>query len=52
MINVKEMGFSFNPGPDTIINQNAILIVLGNKNQIEKFSDLYLINQIKKTRDS
>jgi voltage-gated potassium channel len=41
-----EMGFAFNPGPDTIINQNSILIVLGNKNQIEKFSDLYLNNKI------
>jgi len=43
-----ESGFSFNPGPDTIINQGSILIVLGNKNQIEKFSDLYLNNKIKK----
>ena len=42
----REMGFAFNPGPDTIINQNSILIVLGNKNQIEKFSDLYLNNKI------
>lgn len=43
-----ESGFAFNPGPDTIINQNSILIVLGNKNQIEKFSDLYLNNKILK----
>jgi voltage-gated potassium channel len=43
-----EMGFAFNPGPDTIINMNSILIVLGNKNQIEKFSDLYLNNKIQK----
>jgi len=43
-----EGGFSFNPGPDTIINQGSILIVLGNKTQIEKFSDLYLNNKILK----
>jgi voltage-gated potassium channel len=43
-----ERGFSFNPGPDTIINQGSILIVLGNKTQIEKFSDLYLNNKILK----
>ena len=43
-----EQGFAFNPGPDTIINMNSILIVLGNKNQIEKFSDLYLNNKILK----
>jgi len=43
-----EKGFSFNPGPDTIINQNSILIILGNKNQIEKFSELYLNNKILK----
>lgn len=43
-----EGGFAFNPGPDTIINKDSILIVLGNKNQIEKFSDLYLIHRIMK----
>jgi voltage-gated potassium channel len=43
-----ELGFAFNPGPDTIVNQNVILIVLGNKNQIENFSELYLKNQIVK----
>ena len=43
-----EGGFSFNPGPDTIINQGSILIILGNKTQIEKFSDLYLNNKILK----
>ena len=43
-----EGGFSFNPGPDTIINQGSILIVLGNKTQIEKFSDLYLNSKILK----
>jgi voltage-gated potassium channel len=43
-----EGGFSFNPGPDTIINQDSILILLGNKPQIEKFSDLYLNNKISK----
>jgi voltage-gated potassium channel len=43
-----EGGFSFNPGPDTIINQDSILILLGNKMQIEKFSDLYLNNKILK----
>lgn len=43
-----EGGFSFNPGPDTIINRGSILIVLGNKNQIENFSELYLNNKIRK----
>jgi len=43
-----ETGFAFNPGPDTIINKDSILIILGNKNQIEKFSSLYLNNKILK----
>jgi voltage-gated potassium channel len=43
-----ELGFSFNPGPDTIINRDSILIVLGNKNQIENFSELYLNSKIRK----
>jgi voltage-gated potassium channel len=43
-----EKGFAFNPGPDTIINMGSILIVLGNNNQIEMFSDLYLNKKILK----
>jgi len=41
-----DKGFTFNPGPDTIIDQDTILIVLGNDRQIEDFSDLYLNHKI------
>jgi voltage-gated potassium channel len=41
-----EKGFTFNPGPDTIINEETILIVLGNDRQIENFGSLYLTNNI------
>ncbi len=41
-----EKGFTFNPGPDTIINADTILIVLGNDRQIENFSDIFLNHKI------
>jgi len=41
-----EKGFTFNPGPDTIINEDTILIVLGNNRQLENFGSLYLIHKL------
>jgi voltage-gated potassium channel len=41
-----EKGFSFNPGPDTVINEESVIIILGNDQQLENFSDLYLRKKI------
>lgn len=38
----KEKGFTFNPGPDSVITEEAIMIILGNLHQLKAFSDIFL----------
>ena len=38
----KDKGFTFNPGPDTVINQDSILIVLGTVQTIENLRRVFL----------